>query len=71
MEILVWIGIGLTVLGLAGLGWCVREAVLAKRAGLDEAALKARLQRLVAVNLGALALSALGLMSVIVGLALG
>lgn len=61
----------LTLVGVVGLGWCILEAVRAKRANLDEDALKARLQRLVAMNLGALAVSALGLMSVVVGLALG
>lgn len=71
MAILMWIGVALTVAGLALLGWCIREAMRARRAGHDDDAMKARLQRLVAINLGALALSALGLMSVIMGLALG
>lgn len=70
MEKLVWIGAAFAVLGVLGLAWCIREAIRAKRAGLDDDALKARLQRLVAVNLGALAVSALGLMCVIVGLSL-
>ena len=70
MTLLVWIGVALTVTGLVVLGWCIVEAIRVRRAGLPEEAQKARLQRLVAINLGALALSALGLMSVILGLSL-
>jgi uncharacterized membrane protein YqjE len=40
----------------------------AKRAGLPEAELRAKLQRIVVINMGALLLSALGLMSVVVGI---
>jgi hypothetical protein len=71
MEILVWIGAGLTLLGLAGLIWCILLAARARRAGLSDNALRARLQKVVALNLGSLALSALGLMAVIVGIFLG
>jgi len=71
MEILVWIGAGLTLLGLAGLIWCIVLAARARSAGLSDEALRARLQKVVALNLGALALSALGLMAVIVGIFLG
>jgi hypothetical protein len=71
MEILVWIGAGLTLLGLAGLIWCILLAARARRAGLSDNALRTRLQKVVALNLGSLALSALGLMAVIVGIFLG
>lgn len=71
MEILIWIGSGLTVLGVAGLAWCILQVVKAKRQGLDDEALRARLQSLVAVNLGALGVSAIGLMCVVAGLFLG
>lgn len=57
----------MTVLGLAGLLYCIIAVARAKRAGLDDAALRERLQKAVAINLGALAVSALGLMIVIVG----
>lgn len=68
MEILVWIGAGLTLLGVAGIAWCIVTVTRARRAGLDDAALRARLQKVVAINLGALGLSVLGLMTVILGL---
>jgi hypothetical protein len=67
MEALIWMGAALTLVGIALLGWCIVLAVRARRAGLDDAALRARLQKVVAVNLGALALSGLGLMLVVVG----
>lgn len=68
METLVWAGAAITLLGVAGLVWCIVTVVRARRAGLDDAALKARLQRVVALNLGALFVSAIGLMMVIVGI---
>ena len=67
MEWLVWIGTGCTCLGLVGLGWCIMAAFRARREETDEDRLKARLQRVVAANLGALAVSAIGLMLVILG----
>ncbi|MCB2095870.1 MAG: hypothetical protein H6901_01875 [Rhodobacteraceae bacterium] len=67
MEWLVWIGTAVTVAGLAGLIWCIIGVARARRAGLPDAQLRARLQRAVALNLGALLLSALGLMMVVVG----
>ncbi|WP_424976108.1 hypothetical protein [Dinoroseobacter sp. S124A] len=67
MDMLVPAGAVITVLGLLGLIYCIIEVARAKRAGLDEDALRARLQKAVALNLGALAVSALGLMIVIVG----
>ena len=67
MEYLIWGGAGLTMIGVAGLLWCVVLGVRAKRSGLPDAEMKAQLQRVVALNLGALALSALGLMAVIFG----
>lgn len=68
MEALVWIGAALTLIGLAMLLWCIVAVVRAKRADLDEATLKARLQKVVAMNLAALGVSGLGLMIVIVGI---
>ncbi len=68
MEWLVWIGTGLTLIGLGFLAYCIFAAMAAKRAGLLEAELRAKLQRIVVINMGALLLSALGLMSVVVGI---
>ena len=71
MEALVWIGALLALGGLAGLGYCIAVAWRARRAGLQGAAMEARLRRLVALNLGALAVSTLGLMLVGLGVFLG
>ncbi|TRD17362.1 hypothetical protein [Palleronia caenipelagi] len=68
MEYLVPIGVTLSVLGLAGLLYCIGAAFSAKRKGLTDEALRARLKGLVAWNMGALLLSTLGLMAVIMGL---
>ena len=70
MAVVIWSGAALTLVGVAGLFWCILLALRAKRSGLDEAAMKAALQRVVALNLGALALSGLGLMLVVVGVIL-
>ncbi|MGI9395668.1 MAG: hypothetical protein ACR2OY_13540 [Boseongicola sp.] len=68
MQALVWIGAILTLLGVVGLTWCVIIAFRAKRAGLSDAEMKNRLQKVVALNMGALAISAIGLMCVVLGL---
>ncbi len=67
MEVLIWIGAGLTVVGLVGLVWCIVIAARARREGLDDEAMRARLQKVVALNLAALGVSALGLMTVVLG----
>ena len=71
MAAMVWIGAAMAVAGLGGLVWCIAVAAGARRARLEGAAMEARLRRLVAVNLGALAVSALGLMLVVAGVMLG
>lgn len=71
MNNLIWIGALVSLVGIAGLIWCVMIALRAKRQGLDETAMKSRLQRVVAINMGALFLSAIGLMMVVVGILLG
>lgn len=70
MENLIWIGAAVTLLGLLGLLWCILLVLRAKRAGLDDDTMKARLKKVVAMNMGALFLSTIGLMMVIMGIAL-
>lgn len=67
---LIWPGALLTMAGLAGLFWAIARVARARRAGLEDAALRVVLQKAVAVNLGALAVSALGLMLIVVGVML-
>ena len=71
MQALIWAGAALTLLGLLGLGYCILRATKAKRSGLDDTAMRAELQRVVAINLGAVGLSALGLAAVVTGILLG
>lgn len=71
MEILVYLGAALTLAGLAGLVWCILRVRAARREGLPDADLRRRLQSVIALNLGALLLSALGLSMVVAGLLLG
>lgn len=61
-------GIAVTLAGLAGLIWAILKVGRARRAGLPDAELRAALQRAVALNMGALFLSALGLIMVVIGL---
>ena len=70
MEILIWIGTALTLAGVVGLIYCIVLATKARRAGLPEDALRARLQRVVTLNLAALGVSAIGLMLVVTGILL-
>ncbi len=70
MELLVWLGAIVSLLGLAGLVWCIISVWKARKAGLDDAAMRAKLQKVVPLNTGALFLSMTGLMLVVVGIML-
>jgi hypothetical protein len=71
MELLIWIGTAFTLIGVAALIYCIVLATQARRAGLPDDALRARLQRVVTLNLAALAVSVIGLMLVVTGIVLG
>lgn len=71
MTFVIWPGAALSFLGLCGIIWCILQAMKARNAGLDDEALRQRLQKIVTVNLGALGLSGIGLMMVVVGVILG
>ncbi|TCP63174.1 hypothetical protein EV663_101441 [Rhodovulum bhavnagarense] len=71
MEILVWAGAAVSITGLAWLVRCILRMLAARRANLPDDELRARLQRIVAENMAALGLSALGLMMVVIGIMLG
>jgi hypothetical protein len=70
MDILIWIGAAVTALGFVGVVWSIVLVMRARRAGLDDAGLRQRLQTALPVNVGALLLSMLGLMLVVVGVLL-
>ena len=68
---IIWSGAALSLLGLVGLVWCILKVTRAKRASLDDEAMRAVLQSALPLNLGALFLSVIGLMMVIVGIFMG
>jgi hypothetical protein len=70
MQALIWAGAVMTLIGVGGLGYCVLRAMRARRAGLADAAMRAELQRVVAINMAALGISALGLALVVTGILL-
>ena len=70
MTWLIWSGAALTLAGVIGLLWCIRMVVANRRKNLAEAQMRAALQRVVALNMGALAVSGIGLMMVVVGIIL-
>lgn len=71
MEWLVWIGAAVTLLGFLGILWSIFAVMRARRAGLADDALRARMGKVLPVNIAALFLSFLGLMMVVVGVILG
>ena len=68
LDALIWFGTALSVLGLLGLVYCILRVSRAKKADLSDAAMRAELKKMVPINLGALFLSMIGLMIVIVGI---
>lgn len=70
-DLLVWGGALLTLVGLAMLVWCVVTVARARRAGIDDAALKEKMRSVLAVNMAALGASTIGLMMVVLGIILG
>ncbi|MEL6685295.1 MAG: hypothetical protein AAFN63_11585 [Pseudomonadota bacterium] len=71
MEIIVWIGAALSVLGICGIIYSIVAVARAKRANLPDEELRARIAKILPINLGALFVSMIGLMAVIVGVMLG
>lgn len=70
MAYLILGGTVLSLLGLAGLIGCILQAFRIRRRG-DDGETHTRLQRLVAWNMGALALSLFGLVVIVTGIVLG
>ena len=70
MEILIWIGSILSLLGLVGLLWCIKTVLRAKKAAVSDEELRMSLEKVVPFNMAALFLSAIGLMLVILGIML-
>jgi len=71
MDWLIWPGATISFIGVLGLFYCIIAAARARSQKLEKDAMQARLQHLVALNMGALAVSSIGLMMVVVGILLG
>ena len=70
-EIMIWAGAALSLMGLAGIVWCILRVSKARKAGLGDEELRAAVAAVLPVNLAALFLSMFGLMLVVVGVILG
>lgn len=67
---LIWIGAALSVLGVIGIVASIVRVARAKKAKLDDAEMRARISKILPINMGALFVSMIGLMMVIVGIVL-
>ncbi len=70
MDLLIWIGSILSILGLIGLFWCIKTVFKAKKLAASDEELRSSLQKVVPLNMAALFLSAIGLMLVVLGIIL-
>ncbi|WP_305972246.1 MULTISPECIES: hypothetical protein [unclassified Mameliella] len=71
MAALIWGGAALSLAGLVGLVWCIVRVWTARRANLSDEDLRAVVRKVVPLNMGALFLSVIGLMMVILGIFMG
>lgn len=67
MDILIFAGAAVSLIGLIGLIYCVVSAMRARKANLSDEEMRVRLRSLVAWNMGSLFTSVLGLMMVATG----
>jgi hypothetical protein len=70
-DLLIWSGVFLSLAGLAGLIWCIVFVARARKQAQSDDELKATLQKALPLNLGALFLSVIGLMLVVLGIFFG
>ena len=71
MDILIWGGAAISLVGLIGLVWSIVRVNRARRQNLSDEDLRLAVQKVLPLNLGALFLSVIGLMLVILGIFLG
>ncbi|SLN60778.1 hypothetical protein [Pseudooctadecabacter jejudonensis] len=70
MELLIGIGALISLIGIAGIILSILRVRQARKVATDDADLKARIQKVLPLNLGAFLVSVLGLMCVVVGVLL-
>lgn len=71
MDWLIIPGAVISLVGLAGVILSALKVFAARRQNLDDAALRARLERILPLNMAALFLSVIGLMMVAIGTIIG
>lgn len=71
MDLMIWPGALVTLIGLVGVIWCAANVAKARKQGLSDDDMRARLQKIVVWNMLALICSVIGLMMVVVGVLLG
>jgi hypothetical protein len=71
MSGIVLTGATLSLLGIIGLMLCIAKVVKAKKRSLSDEEMRAELAAVMPINLGSLFLSAVGLMTVAIGIAVG
>ena len=71
MDWLIWTGAAVSMLGLAGLIWCILTVMRARKANLPDEEMREKLRSVLPLNMGALFLSVIGLMMVVLGILLG
>lgn len=69
-DLLILFGALFALAGFFGLILCIIRVMRARRAGLSDEELRGVLQQVVPLNFGALAISVIGLMLIIIGIAL-
>jgi hypothetical protein len=67
MEWMVWTGAAISMIGLVGIVYSIVAVSSARKAGLDDDALRAKLTSILPINIGSLLFSILGLMMVVLG----
>ena len=67
---LIWGGAALTVLGMIGIVVSIIMVTRAKKAKLEDTEMRARIGKILPLNMGALFVSMIGLMMVIIGIVL-
>ena len=71
MQSLIWIGALCTLIGVAGLLWCIWTVARARRQNLPDDQLTDVIRGVLPWNMASLFLSVIGLMMVVVGILLG
>lgn len=71
MEILIWIGAGLAVFGIAGVIYSMIRVARAKNDKMTDEELRDTIRKVIPINLGTLFVAMIGLMMVVIGVMFG